>query len=431
MVCFKQNCVSRAKTAILALVTFSLVLLGSTGVPAAGVSADEAAVVKGNTAFALKLYASLNKQKGNLIVSPYSVSSALAMTLAGAAGRTAIQMKRVLHLNLAPARLHRAFGAVQRRILAGQRWETNPRKRPGGWRLHLANALWPAQDLSLRPGFLKILRDNYGSTPRPQDYRGNAERARQNINDWVARQTKDKIKDLLAPGTVQPTTRLILTNAVYFKATWEEGFKGSSTLPRPFYLAPGRKIKAPTMYQTDVFGYAETPKLQVLEMAYQGKQLSMVVLLPRRKDGLARLERSLTPAALKGWLAAIKPRDVKVYLPRFKITARFGLGRLLKAMGMSLAFLARANFSRMSKPKGGLRFMISAVIHEAFIEVNEDGTEAAAATGVRIVATGVPPPGPPPPPPAVFKADHPFLFLVRDRRTGTILFLGRVVDPTK
>jgi serpin B len=421
-----KHLVLKATMAGLALLAWGLTLPGS-----AAASADQTAVVKGNTAFALNLYSRLKTGPGNLIVSPYSVSAALAMTWAGAAGMTATQMMRVLHFDLDQARLHPAFGALQRRLLAGQGWVTQPRWRAGGWRLHLANALWPANDLRLRPGFLAVLRKSYGATPRLQDFRHNAEGARKNINDWVARQTADKIKDLLSPDVVKPTTRLILTNAVYFKATWSAKFNRRLTRPRPWHLAPGRQIKTPTMYKTGRFGYAETPKLQILEMAYTGRAMSLVVILPRRLDGLADLERALTPAALSRWLSGLKRRVVKVFLPKFKTRAKFSLKKTLSAMGMSLAFSNVADFSNMSRPgAGGERLKISEVIHQAFIDVNESGTEAAAATAVVMMrATAAP--GPPPPPPPVFRADHPFLFMIRDRRTGTILFLGRVIDPRK
>jgi serpin B len=426
MVRVKKHRVLGATMAGLALVVFGLTVCG-----AAAVSPDEAAVVRGNTAFALGLYARLRTRPGNLIVSPFSVSSALAMTYAGSAGETAARMKRVLHFDLAPARLHPAFGSLTRRLLAGQRWQTRPQWRAGGWRLHLANALWPAKDLRLRPGFLAILRDNYGSTPTLQDFRNHAAQARQNINQWVARQTADKIKDLLSRDVVKPSTRLILTNAVYFKATWILRFNPRLTRPQPFFPAPGRKIQAPTMFRTGRFGYAQTPRLQVLEMPYTGRALSLVVILPRRVNGLADLEKSLTPSNLARWLGGLKSLKVEVYLPKFKNTARFSLKTTLSAMGLAVAFSDSADFSHMSRPgAGGERLKISEVIHQAFIDVNESGTEAAAATAVVMMGAGAAL-GPPPPPPPVFRADHPFLFMIRDLRSGTVLFLGRVIDPRK
>ncbi len=423
----RQHRLLGALAAGLALAAFGLTASGATTV-----APDAGAVVAGNTAFALKLYARLKRRPGNLIFSPYSVSTALAMTYAGAAGETGARMKRVLHFDLAPARLHPAMGGLERRLLAGQMWRTRPRWRAGGWQLHLANALWPAVDLRLLPGFLAVLRNDYGSTPTLQDFRGHPEQARQNINQWVARQTADKIKNLLPRDVVKPSTRLILTNAVYLKATWIQRFNRRLTRPRPFYPAPGRKIKAPTMFQTGRFGYAETPKLQVLEMTYTGAALSLVVVLPRRLGGLADLEKDLTPANLRQWLSGLKRRKVEVYLPKFKTTAKFRLKKTLSDMGLAVAFSNRADFSNMSRTgaSGGERLKISEVIHQAFIDVNESGTEAAAATAVVMMKAGAAP-GPPPPPPPVFRADHPFLFFIRDRRTGTILFLGRVIDPRK
>ena len=381
--------------------------------------ADVKAVARGNAAFACDLYARLKtRAKGNLFFSPYSVSTALAMTYAGAAGNTAAQMKKVLRFNLPPERLHPAFGALQRVVGRGQ--------KKSYWQLVVANALWPQKGYSFTPSFVKMVKDYYASGLRPLDYQKSPERARRNINHWVAKKTNNKIKNLLARGMVSRMTRLVLTNAIYFKARWLRKFHKSQTKPMDFRLSPKKKVKVKMMFQKDEFGYAEVDGLQVLEMPYYGWGLSMVVLLPKEIDGLGTLENNLTPANLVKWLAAVKWRQVKVYMPKFKFSSRFGLKETLSAMGMGVAFTNGADFSKMTIRE---KLVISAVIHQAYVAVDEMGTEAAAATAVAMAGAAAP--GPPPPPPPAFKADHPFLFFIRDRRTGGVLFIGRVVNPRK
>jgi serpin B len=252
---------------------------------------------------------------------------------------------------------------------------------------------------------------------------GDTEQARKVINAWVEKQTKDKIKDLLQPGVLDVDTRLVLTNAIYFKGLWAQKFKKSATKEEPFHTAGGGSVKAPLMHQTGDFKYLDGGDFQALEMPYRGQGLSMVVLLPKKADGLAALEAKLTGPNLAAWLGKLRKQEVEVALPRFKMTRALALNATLEALGMRKAFIpGGADFSGMAG-SAGRRLFIQAVVHQAFVDVNEEGTEAAAATAVAVGADSEPPP------PPVFRADHPFVFLVRDNRSGSVLFLGRLANP--
>jgi RNA polymerase sigma factor (sigma-70 family) len=371
--------------------------------------ADVAAAVEGNTRFALDLYGRLRAEKGNLFLSPYSLSTALAMTYAGARTQTAEQMARTLHFTLGQEKLHPAFAELAGRLKGGKK---------STYRLSVANALWGQKGYPFLPDFLELNRNFYGAGLQEVDFIRGREEARQTINRWVEKQTEDKIKDLLQPGILTVNTRLVLTNAVYFNATWEKPFDKKQTREQPFTVTADRKVNVPTMSQVGTFRHFADAKLQALELPYKGKELSMVLLLPRKVDGLPGLEESLTPANLKRWLDGLKAQRVYVFVPRFECTSSFKLKEVLSDMGMSLAFQpGLADLSGMNG-KGGL--FIRETVHKAFVKVDEVGTEAAAATAVVVDRESAPP---------SFRADHPFLFLIRDNRSGSILFLGRVADP--
>ena len=375
-----------------------------------------APLVDGNTAFAVDLYHQLRDKPGNLFFSPTSISTALAMTYAGARGETAVQMAHTLHFTLPEEQLHPAFNALQDHLSAVQ--------AQGAVALHVANSLWPQLGYAFLAAFLDICKRHYGVTITPVDY-GDSEAARRRINAWVEEKTQDKIKELLKPPHVNPLTTLILVNAIYFKGDWASQFDKAQTQEAPFWITPGESTPTPLMAQTLTCGYAEFDALQALELPYVGDadvgdELSMIVLLPREQDGLAALERQLTAANLARWRGAIRRREVNVWLPRFKLESEFELSTVLTALGMVDAFGGAADFSGMT---GGRDLFISYVVHKAFVEVNEKGTEAAAATAVVMGRSGLPPP------PPTFRADHPFLFLIQERRTGSVLFLGRLVAP--
>ncbi len=372
---------------------------------------DLPAVVEGNTAFALDLYARLRTEDGNLFLSPYSISTALAMTYAGARGETARQMADVLHFLREQERVHPAFAALKSSIEAAG--------NGAGCRLHMANALWGQQGEGFLDEFLALTKKHYGAGFREVDFVQATEQARKTINTWVAGQTRKKITELLQRGDLDPSTVLVLTNAIYFKGDWASRFDRGYTRESPFRISEQDQVVVPMMHQLRRFPFAATDELDLLEMPYAGDRLSMVLLLPKRVGGLAALEDSLSRKNLEWWLGRLRQQPVRVSLPRFKLDARFDLGGTLAALGMPDAFNGRkADFSAMT---GQRDLWIDAVIHQARVEVNEEGTEADAATAV-VMKKGLPIPE--------FIADHPFLFLIRDRQTGSILFLGRVVNPT-
>jgi serpin B len=378
---------------------------------------DRPALVEGNTRFACDLYARLRESAGNVVYSPYSISTALAMTRAGARGQTAEEMDRVLHFGLPQERLHPAAGALAR-ALGG----ADSRKR--SYQLTVAHALWGQKNYGFLDEFLTLTRTHYGAALTEVDFINARQEARKTINAAVAKQTQGKVKDLLQPEHLKPITRLVLTNAVYFKAEWDSKFARETTQSLAFRVSAERKVDVPTMTQTAMFNYLEGDTFQLLELPYAGKELSMLVLLPRKANGLAELEKSLAQEKLAEWQGKMRPATVVVFLPKFKSTGSFQLKPVLWAMGMERAFdMERADFSGMDGGSGPL--FIQDVIHKTFVDVNEEGTEAAGATAVVIGLGGVPPEG------ATFRADHPFVFWVRDNRSGSVLFAGRVADPTK
>lgn len=372
-------------------------------------SADQQALAAGNSRFALDLYGRLCTAQGNLFFSPYSISAALAMTYAGARGNTASQMAAVLHFALDPERLHPAFAGLE--VLL-ESWQ-----KAGRIALSVANSLWPQLGERFKRAYLDLVLHYYGVTITAVDYARDPEGSRQRINAWVEDKTQEKIKELILPQHVSGPSVLILVNAIYFKGDWASQFDAANTRPAPFYVTAEKSVEVSLMRQKASFGYAELPGLQVLELPYQGDELSMVVLLPQAGNGLAELEQAFSLENLANWLGRLRVQEVDVLLPRFKLTGQFELKDVLEAMGMTDAF-GLADFSGMTTGQ----LFISNVVHKAFVEVNEEGTEAAAATAV-VFARGLPLPAP------VFRADRPFLFLIRERSSGSILFLGRLADP--
>ena len=374
-------------------------------------SATMEQLVDGNTEFALALYQQLRPAAGNLFFSPYSISTALAMTYGGAQGETARQMAHALHFLLGQDQLHPAFAqlaAVMSAIAA-----------KGAVQLKVANALWPHVNDGLLADFLTLTARYYGVTTSTLDY-SDAERARTTINDWVAAQTADKIQELIPTGTLNGLTRLLLVNAIYFKGQWANPFDPALTRPAPFWLTPDQSAQVSFMTKEQQFLYTENAEVQLLALPYGDDELAMLIFLPRTKHGLAELEPALTLEKLLSWVQDLRPTKVLVALPRFQLTSSFQLNDQLQAMGMVDAFRDDADFSGMD---GTQLLYIGAVLHQAFIAVNEEGTEAAAATAVEMKVRSIQPPSP------AFRADHPFVFMILERSTGTVLILGRVVDP--
>ena len=391
------------------------VALAACPLAAAPLGRDAWVVAKDNGAFAVDLYGQLAAKPGNLFFSPYSISTALAMTYAGAKANTEAQMAKALHFNLAQDKLHAALQQVSGQLNA------DGAKR--GYQLRVANALWGQQGYTFLDDFVKITDTNYDAGLRRVNF-GAAEAARARINGWVEEKTNGKIKDLIPPGMLDALTRLVLTNAIYFKGDWLSQFDKAATRDEPFTLQSGKTVKAPTMRKTTEFRYMETPTFQAVDLPYVGYDLSMTIFLPRRKDGLPAFEKTLTADNLAEWLRSMRqPRKVILSLPKFKMTSSFRLKEVLMKLGMVDAFTRKADLSGMDGKPGYL--FIEAVLHKAFVDVNEEGTEADTATAVRAATLCFIGPRPP----VVFKADHPFLFVITHRRTDSILFMGRVANP--
>jgi len=379
--------------------------------------ADLAQQVSGNSAFAFDLYQVLREGRGNLFYSPYSISLALAMTYAGARGETEEQMADTLHFLLSQDRLHPAFNALDLELAS--RGEEAEGKDEKGFRLNIVNALWGQKGYDFLAEFLGVLRENYGAGLRRLDFASAPEEARVTINDWASDQTEDRIEDLIPPGVIDPSTALVLTNAIYFNAAWRQPFEPSLTEDGTFYLLDGSEVTVPLMAQTESFPYAEGEGYQAVELPYDSGEMSMVILLPQAGEFEA-FEGSLDAEKGDAILKELTRRRVALTMPRFEFESDFSLQEALSAMGMPVAFSGAADFSGMT---GARDLFIDAVIHKAFVSVDEAGTEAAAATAVVMERLAVPEE------PVTFTVDRPFLFFIRDIETGAILFIGRVVNP--
>lgn len=371
---------------------------------------DVAAISHGSGLFAVDLYRQLCSGDGNLFFSPFSISAALAMAYAGASGSTQTQMAQALHFSLDQDRLHPAFSYLDAAVTQAA--------EEGGVQLRVANALWPQKGEKLLKEFTSVLRKSYGVKAKPVDF-AEAEEVRLMINAWVEDKTESKIKDLIAPGVLDSLTRLVLANAIYFYGDWINKFDPNLTSEAPFYGTAGESA-VQMMGQRNAFRYTERDGLQVIDLPYTGDGISMQVLLPAEPDGLAALEGSLTSGSLAAWTAGLAETEVDLFLPKFELSCAFRLDDALKSLGMEDAFSHQADFSGIN---GFQDLFISAALHKAFISVNEEGTEAAAASTVVMTMKSVPFPA------VIFRADHPFIFLIRERSTGSILFLGRFTDP--
>lgn len=390
--------------------------------PAVGVG-DLAPLVEGNTAFATDLYQHLSTQDGNLFVSPYSISVALAMTYAGAAGDTATEMESTMHFGLSQAELHPAFNRLGIELQA--RTEIDTEDDDGEpFEFSIANSIWAEKTYEFLPSFLETLARNYGAGARLVDYINNPEGARLAINGWVSDETNDRIPELLPQGVINNMTRLVLTNAIYFKASWTEPFPGEATRDGDFHLLSGSTVSTPMMHTfgTRRLEYAEGPGYQAIELPYTGDEVAMLVILPD-EGGFAEFEASFDWERLEQVVSALSGDEVSVALPKFEFSSDVPLKQVLTALGMTTAF--EPDVADLSGMDGTRNLYIQDVLHKAFVAVDEEGTEAAAATAVVVGVTSAPMD------PKAFEADRPFIFVIRDRITGSVLFLGRVVDPTQ
>jgi serpin B len=380
---------------------------------AAALPGADSRITPAMNAFTTASYKQLMGGDANLILSPFNIATALSMVLAGARGQTAVEIQSVL-------RLH--YDSTYDSALAALLADLTKAGNTAGNELHTANGLWVQKGFAIQPAFENTLANNYHAPLTPLDFIANPEAARSRINRWTEEQTKQKIQNLLPDGSLDAQTRLVLTSAIYFYGKWQDPFVSSRTQPAPFTLPAGATTQANFMNQTSNFGYTETPAAQILEMRYAGTGIAFDVLLPATPTGLPDLEKSLTLENLTGWLGRLATRNVQVSLPKFRAESQFSLRQALSAMGMPASFTGKADFSGID-PKRGLA--ISEVVHKAFVDVSEQGTEAAAATGITMRTTAMRMPEQT----VVFRADHPFLFLIRDTRTGVVLFIGRLTTP--
>lgn len=376
-----------------------------------------------NNDFALAMFGRLRQRPGNLFFSPFSIRTALGMAWAGARSETAAQMREALCISSSDETLHVGFSETVQQL--------NPAGR-GEYQMAVANSLWAQDGAPLQAAFLDLIARHYQGSMNLVDFRHHAEAARVAINLWVEDQTRQKIQELVPSGGLGPDARLVLVNAVYFKGTWVLQFDKEFTTDEPFHLEGRGKTRVPLMRQQDDIRYLQAGGYQAIDLDYRGGDLSMLVLLPDRKDGLGDLEKTLSTRMLHDCVAQMSTREVKLFLPRFKITwGTVSVADQLRDLGMPLAFTRlQADFSGINghEPPHEESLFISDVFHKAFVDVNEEGTEAAAATAAVITTSFQPQEQQPIP---VFRADHPFLFAIRDRKSGAILFLGRVADPTR
>ncbi len=386
------------------------VLTGLLGVPAQAQAPEvDPAIARAINLFGFDLYARSAGAGGNFAFSPYSIASALAMVHAGAAGETAAEMRNALYLPAEPPP-DLAHESLRRRLLASSGREAE---------LAIANALWGQKDTSFQATFIGALRDRFGAHLERVDFGGAPGDAAAAVNGWVAQATHDRIRDLVSAGSFSAETRLVLANALYFRGPWARPFDAEETAEMPFRIAEGKSVPVPMMHQQESFLHAAADGVELLELRYEADKLSMVILL--HEGGPAEVAKLLSAGKLAEWLKGARQREVEVFLPRFTVTSSFALAGPLQELGIKLAFSKDADFSGMNASRD---LFLAAVAHKALVAVDEKGTEAAAATAALMELKAEPGE------PLVFRADRPFLFVIRERTTGCILFLGRVVDPS-
>ena len=373
-------------------------------------------LVKGNSAFAFTLYQQLKKDNtGNLFYSPYSISTALGMTYAGAVGDTEKQMGSALHFTLPQGQLHPAFNQLALDLASrGQNAQGTNGK---SFALNIANALWGQQDFTIQSAFLKILAQNYGTGMNLLDFKNSPEPSRVTINNWVSDQTNNRIKDLLPQGSITPATRFVLTNAIYFDAAWQNPFAKESTSNGNFNLLNSSTVSVPMMNHEGSYSYVKGSGYQAVELPYSGNEVAMDIIVPDAGQ-FNTFESGMTADSISGIIGSLKSSFMVLALPKFQFDSSFSLKQALSALGMPVAFTDKADFSGIT---GQPNLIISDVVHKAFVAVDEEGTEAAAATGVIMVGAAMPANS--------LTVDRPFVFLIRDIQTGAIIFIGRVLNP--
>jgi len=371
-------------------------------------------LVTSNNKFGLNLYKKFNDEQGNLFFSPHSITSALLMTYEGANGKTAEEMRSVMHLPQSKNSIRTDFKDILDEI----------NNKAASYKLETANALWIQKKYPFVEDYFNTIRKYYGGRVTNLDFSKKAEESRITINEWIEGKTEDKIKNLIPKGMLNAMTVSVLTNAIYFKANWLVEFRTELTRDEKFTWSSGKGGITPMMHNTGYYGYTETKDIQILEMDYKGNEISMMVILPKTND-IQKLEARLNLKNLNCWRDSLRTKRVKVSLPKFKFETKYFMSEDLQEMGMKTAFeYPQADFTGIS-PTGEL--FISEVVHQTFVEVAEYGTEAAAATAVVMEAGAAMPTEEP----KIFKADHPFIFIIQQKNTGNILFMGKLYDPTK
>jgi serpin B len=387
-----------------------------TGRSSANKAYDAAELAGAGNRFALDLFRQVQPEAGNMVYSPYSISTVLAMCYSGAGGETARQMSEVLYFPPA-GQLETAETVLRKEILSG---DTLP-----GTEISLANAIWAQQDFDFLPEYLDNISEVYDAPLTKMDFiNGEArENSRQKINRWVEEHTRSKIRDLIAQGVLSENTRMVLTNAIYFNGKWKWTFDPGATHPSIFHVSPRETRMTPFMNMTRTVPYYEDEEIQAIRLPYRGDRFSMTVILPRTPEGWKMISRVIDLERLDKVETHFNPAEVSISLPRFRSEMKMDLRRELVKMGMDLPFGRDADFSGMTGEKN---LFIDEVIHKAFIEVSESGTEAAAATGAIMSLKSAYRTEP-----LRFNADHPFLYCIREQRTGCIIFLGRLVRPAE
>ncbi len=396
---------------LISILAVNLFVFGASKKPTSSSKFEE--LVTGNSQFAIDMFLKITESKkvdDNIFFSPFSISTALGMTYAGARGATAEEMAKALHFTLSQKDLHPLISDLLTEINKGGE----------AYSLVTVNALWGQTGYPFNKEFKDLIKKYYDGGFRELDFAGAIEKSRKIINDWVEKNTKHKIKDLLHKGDITPLTRLVLTNAIYFKGNWEEEFDKKLTSKETFYTESKKSIQVDMMHKDAKFEYFKGNDFQAVELPYKGDKLSMMIILPTDRDGIKNLEKEFTLKNLNTWRNNLRKEKIKLSIPKFTINTRYYMKEYFKKLGMKLAFTTGADLSGMEPKK---ELYIYKIIHQAFIDVNEEGTEAAAATAVVVNLKSIPKPIP------IFKADHPFIFLIIYKPNNSILFLGEVVNP--
>ena len=399
-------------------VSFDVAQSSQSRITSPDVSAGQlAALVSGNSTFAFNLYQQLTQgNSGNIFYSPYSISTALAMTYAGANGDTATQMAKALDFTLPQAQLHPAFDDLALQLASRGQGASGTNGK--SFALNIANALWCEKTYNFLPDFLNTLGQNYGAGVNLLDFVNSPEPSRVTINNWVSNETNNKINNLIPAGAIAPQTRLVLTNAIYFDAAWQNPFSADKTQNGTFNLLDGSTVSVPMMNNEASYGYTQGTGYQAVELPYSGGQVAMDIIMPDAGN-FTTFESGMTAGSVSAIISNLQTKSINLTMPKFNFDSSFSLNSALSALGTPIAFSNQADFSGMT---GNKDLTIADVVHKAYVAVDEQGTEAAAATGVVMSAMAVMNQN-------NVTIDQPFIFMIRDIQTGAILFVGRVLNP--